>query len=244
MRPLIGVTAAIEQARWRIWEDTAALVPMGYVEAVERAGGRPVLLPPTGLGVAETVASIDGLVCTGGADIDPARYGEEPHPATSGVRPERDRGELALLEAALPLGLPVLGICRGMELLDIACGGRLHQHLPDVVGHGGHQGGIAVYSRHTVRLAPGSRVGGILGPSVTVSSYHHQGVATVGAGLAAVGWAEDDSIEAIEADGPRFLVGVLWHPEQGDDLRLFEALVAAAGAARAGARPGDPATGA
>jgi len=227
-RPVIGVTAGVELARWRGWEATAALVPLTYVEAVERAGGRAVLLPPSEAGVEETVASLDGLLCTGGPDLDPALYGAQAHPETGGVRPERDRGELALLRSALASGVPFLGICRGMELLDVARGGSLHQHLPEVVGHDGHRGGTAAYSRHRVTLARGSRTGEILGSSVTVPSYHHQGVATVGAGLRAVGWADDGSVEAVEAEGPRFALGVLWHPEQGDDPRLFDALVAAA----------------
>jgi putative glutamine amidotransferase len=227
-RPVVGITAGVELASWRAWEAAAAVVPVRYVEAVERAGGRAVLLPPSEEGVEETLASIDGLLCTGGPDLGPALYGAEPHPQTTGVRPERDRGELALLRAALRLGLPVLGICRGMELLDVACGGTLHQHLPEVVGHDRHRGGTAAYSRHPVTLAAGSRTRELLDPSVTVPSYHHQGIATVGTGLRAVGWAEDGSVEAIEADGPGFTLGVLWHPEQGDDPRLFAALVEAA----------------
>ena len=227
-RPVIGVTAAVELARWRVWEAEVVLAPLGYVAAVERAGGRAVLLPPTELGVEETLASVDGLLCSGGPDLDPALYGAQADPETGGVQPERDRGELALLRAALSLGLPVLGVCRGMELLDIVCGGTLHQHLPDVVGHDGHRGGTAAFSRHEVTLADGSRTRELLGPSVTVPSFHHQGVATVGTGLRAVGWAEDGSVEAIEAEGPRFVVGVLWHPEESDDPRLFDALVAAA----------------
>jgi gamma-glutamyl-gamma-aminobutyrate hydrolase PuuD len=232
----------VEAARWRAWEADAVLLPLRYVAAVELAGGRAVLLPPSDLGAEETAASIDGLVCSGGPDLDPALYGARADPRTQGVRPERDRGELALLRAALGRDLPVLGICRGMELLDVARGGTLHQHLPDVVGHGGHRDGTTAYSRHRVTLAGGSLTERILGSTVTVPSYHHQGIATVGSGLAAVGWADDGSVEAVEADGRRFTVGVLWHPEQGDDPRLFQALVAAA-AERCLARLGRTAPG-
>ena len=236
MRPIIGVTAGIEaDARWRVLEEAAALLPASYPRVIARAGGRPVLLPPDEDAADETVAALDGLVLSGGNDLDPALYGAAPHPRTGGVAPERDRAELALLRAALDEGLPVLGICRGAQLIAVAAGGGLHQHLPEVVGHNGHQPAPGRYGYHEVRLGPGSRVEGILGSVAKVASHHHQGIAGVASGLAAVAWAEDGGIEAVEATARgRFLVGVLWHPEHDGDERLFAALVDAAAALRAG----------
>ena len=230
MRPIIGVTAGVEpDVRWSAWREPAALLPASYLRVVARAGGRAALLPPDD-GAEETVAALDGLVVSGGNDIDPALYGAEAHPETGDVRPERDHGELALLRAALDRGLPVLGICRGAELIAVAHGGSLHQHLPEVVGHDGHRPPVpARFGYHDVRLLPGSRVAGILGGTAKVASYHHQGIAAIGNGLDAVAWADDGSIEAVESSGRGgFLVGVLWHPEQDDDERLLAALVEAA----------------
>jgi gamma-glutamyl-gamma-aminobutyrate hydrolase PuuD len=232
--PLIGVTAGVEPGvRWRGWEAAAAVLPASYLRMVARPGGRSVLLPPDDTGAGETVAALDGLVVSGGGDIDPACYGAEAHPETSGVRPERDRAELALLREALARGLPVLGICRGAQLLVVAHGGDLRQHLPEVVGHDGHRPASGSFGWHDVRLAPGSRTASILGGAVKVASYHHQGIAGLGGGLRAVGWAGDGGVEAVEsADGARFVVGVLWHPEHDNDERLFSALVEAARARR------------
>ncbi len=235
VRPIIGLTTYVEQARFGGWDVPAALVPFRYVRAVTRAGGRAVLLPPDDGAVQETAQLLDGLLLIGGSDLDPALYGAEPHQRTAGIRPERDRGELGLLGAALALDVPLLGICRGMQVLNVAFGGTLHQHLPDVVGHEGHRppepGRL---SEHPVDLTVGSRIHRILGSEVTVASYHHQGIATVGVGLCAVGHAPDGTVEAVEAVDPdRFLFGVLWHPEQDpEDSRLFEALVEAAHAHR------------
>ena len=236
MRPIIGVTVGIEgDARWRVWEEAAALLPASYPRVIARAGGRAVLLPPEVDGAEETVAALDGLVLSGGGDLDPALYGQAPHPLTRGVAPERDRGELTLLRAALAEGLPVLGVCRGAQLIVVAAGGSLHQHLPELVGRQGHLPAPGRYGYHEVRLDPASRIGGILGAGAKVASHHHQGIATVGTGIEAVGWAEDGTIEAVEATARgRFLVGVLWHPEEDGDERLFAALVDAAGALRAG----------
>jgi len=226
MRPLIGITTYVEQARWGVWDVPAALVPHAYVRQVEEAGGRPVLLPPSTSDAAEVLDVLDGLLLAGGADVDPARYGESAHPETAGLRPERDSAELGLLDLALARDLPVLGICRGMQLMAVHAGGRLVQHLPETVGHERHRPGLGVYGDHPVRLARGSRAQLLLGDRVTVRSYHHQGVADAGS-LAVTGWADDETIEVVERGDRRFALGVLWHPEVGDDPRLFDALVAA-----------------
>jgi gamma-glutamyl-gamma-aminobutyrate hydrolase PuuD len=236
VKPLIGITAYAQEASWGYWTLPAALIPLSYVRSVEAAGGRPLIIPPAGDAIEETLAAIDGLILSGGADIDPAVYGADPHPETTVVQPQRDDAELALLRAALDRELPVLAICRGMQVLNVIHGGDLHQHLPELVGHDGHRAKPGTFSEHAVRLEPASRIGGLIGPRAEVKSSHHQGLQTVGAGLDVVGWAQDGSIEAIEDPGHRFAVGVLWHPEEGEDKRLFEALVAEARAYRAGRR--------
>jgi putative glutamine amidotransferase len=228
VRPVIGVTASIEPARWGVWELVATLLPHRYVDHLVAAGGRPVLLPPDGGNDAgELIERLDGLVLSGGADIDPARYGADRHPATVGIRPERDASDLALLAAALARRIPVLGICRGMQLMIVSAGGTLHQHLPEVVGHDRHRPEVGTFGEHTVRLQPTSQLARILTERATVRSYHHQGVATTGSANT-TGWADDGSVEAVELPGRPFALGVLWHPEAGDDLRLFAALVDAA----------------
>ena len=226
-RPVIGITSYIEQARWGVWDQRAVVLPLAYVQAVEAAGARAVVLPPSAVGAAEVVARLDGVVFAGGADLDPASYGEAAHPETVGVRPDRDAGELPLLQAALAADLPVLGICRGMQLFAVAHGGTLVQHLPDVVGHDGHRPAPGVYGKHEVRLAPGTLARTVLGERVDVPSYHHQGVGSPGS-LTVTGWADDDSPEVVEDPARRFVIGVLWHPEAGEDPRLFDAFVAAA----------------
>ncbi len=226
MRPLIGITSYVEQARWGVWDAKAALVPYAYVQQVSDAGGRAVVIPPSSE-PAEILRVLDGLLFAGGADIDPVRYGQPAHPETAGLRPDRDEGELELLEAALGQDMPVLGICRGMQLMSIAAGGHLHQHLPELVGHENHRPEPGVYGDHSVRVDPASQLGSILGERVHVRSYHHQGVTDAGK-LAVVGWADDDTVEAVEDPSRAFAIGVLWHPEVGDDPRLFDALVAAA----------------
>jgi len=224
-RPLIGITTYVEPASWGHWRLEAALVPYDYVRAVERAGGRAVLVPPDPEGTEEILDALDGIVFSGGNDLEPGSYGAEAHPSTNGTNPERDRGELALLEEALARDLPVLAICRGFEVLNVARGGDLVQHLPEVVGHEEHRAVVGEFSEHEVRVDPGSQVGEVAGP---VKSHHHQGIGRIGDGLRAVAWAEDGTVEAIEDPGKPFVVGVLWHPEAGEDQRLFERLVEAA----------------
>jgi gamma-glutamyl-gamma-aminobutyrate hydrolase PuuD len=231
-RPLIGITTYVEEASWGHWHVPAALIPWSYVHSVERAGGRALLVPPNEDGLEETLDALDGLVLSGGNDVDPAAYGADPHPATSGIRPERDRGELALLEAALARDMPVLALCRGSQLLNVARGGDLVQHLPEVVGDGRHRETPGVFSEHEVGVEPESRLGRIVGPRADVKSHHHQGFGRVGSGLREVAWADDGTLEAVEDPEARFALGVLWHPEEGEDAALFEALVAEARAYR------------
>ncbi len=232
MRPLIGITSYALEARWAAWKLPAALIPLSYVESVQRAGGRPLIVPPVDGGVEETLDALDGLILSGGADIGPDVYGQDSHPETAMVQPERDRAELALLEAALAREMPVLAICRGMQLLNIVHGGDLHQHLPELVGHERHREVPGTFSLHDVRIASGTKTGEILGEHTGVHSSHHQGLGRIGDDLTVVGWAEDGSIEAIEDPAHRFALGVLWHPEEDEDKRLFEALVAQARAYR------------
>lgn len=227
MAPVIGITSYVEQARWGVWDQPAVVLPLRYVQRVEAAGARAVVLPPTAARDDAVLDRLDAVVFAGGADLGPGLYGEAPHPETTGVRPERDAAELPLMRMALDQDLPLLGICRGMQVLSVVCGGSLVQHLPDAVGHDRHRPAPGVYGQHEVRVAPGSRVHAILGDRVSVPSYHHQGLASSGS-LTVTGWADDGSPEVVEHPDRRFALGVLWHPEAGEDLRLFEALVTAA----------------
>ncbi|MCD0449530.1 gamma-glutamyl-gamma-aminobutyrate hydrolase family protein [Actinocorallia sp. API 0066] len=230
-RPLIGVTTYQEAARWGVWVREAALLPVSYTRSVERAGGVPVLLPPYAEqdAVETLLARLDGLVVAGGPDVDPAKYGAAPHERTGAPDLARDRFESALLRAAVEGGKPFLAICRGLQLLNVVRGGTLVQHLPDTVGHEGHAPVPGRFSRHRVQISPASRTGTILGELADVPTYHHQAVDVLGRGLVAVAWARDQVVEAVEVEGHRFGLGVQWHPEEGDDLRLFEALVAECG---------------
>ena len=227
MRPLIGITCYVERARWGVWDTTAALLPHGYVTHVEDAGALAVILPPRTSEGLDVLDRLDGLVIAGGADVDPGRYGEEPHAETLGMRPDRDAGEFALLAEALRRDVPVLGICRGMQVMAVHAGGRLIQHLPDKVGHPGHRPGPGEYGTHGARFTPGSLAATVLGEALTVNSYHHQAVADAGA-LTVTGWADDGSVEAVEDPTRRFALGVQWHPEATDDNRLFLAFTEAA----------------
>jgi len=238
VKPVIGLSSYAEPARWAAWHAPAALLPLSYTEQVVAAGGVPVLLPPVP-GIAAAVGRLDGLVLTGGGDIDPAAYGAAPHPRTSRVSAERDRAELDLLAAALTAGLPVLGICRGLQLLNTARGGTLHQHLADLgspaegpAGDPAHSLQPGVFGRHPVRVAAGSMLAGILPADrpLAVPTAHHQAIDRLGAGLTATAWSTDGIIEAAEltcGEHHPFVLAVQWHPEEGDDPRLFQALVAA-----------------
>jgi putative glutamine amidotransferase len=224
-RPVIGITTYVTPAKWSWWELEAALVPADYVRAVERAGGRALLVPPSDDGVDETLEALHGLIFSGGSDLDPELYGQEAHAETSGVVRDRDTAELALLEAALERDMPVLAICRGSQVLNVARGGDLVQHLPDVVGDEKHKHTPGTFADHDVSLEDGSRLASVLGERAPVKSHHHQGLGKVGEGLRVVAHAEDGTIEAVEDPTRRFALGVLWHPEAGEDARLFEALV-------------------
>lgn len=224
-RPVIGITTYVTPAKWSYWELEAALVPADYVRAVERAGGRALLVPPSDDGVDETLEAVDGLIFSGGSDLDPELYGQEAHAETFGVVRNRDTAELALLEAALERDMPVLAICRGSQVLNVALGGDLVQHLPDVVGDEKHKHTPGTFADHDVAVEDGSRLASMLGERAPVKSHHHQGFGKLGEGLRVVAHAEDGTIEAVEDPTHRFALGVLWHPEAGEDARLFEELV-------------------
>jgi len=232
MKPVIGITSYAEEVTWGAWVATAALVPISYVHAIERAGGRPLVVPPSEDSIEETLAVLDGIVFSGGSDVDPAQYGDEAHPETDEPREVRDRAEMALLTAALERDMPVLAVCRGSQVLNVARGGDLVQHLPEVVGDERHKHTPGVFADHDVRVEPESRLGGLLGERAPVKSHHHQGYGRVGEGLREVAWADDGTVEALEDPSKRFAVGVLWHPEAGEDRALFEALVEQARAYR------------
>ncbi len=233
MRPVIGITTYAQEATWGVWRLPAALVPLDYVDAVERAGGRPVLVPPSEDGVDETLDALDGVVFSGGADVDPALYGAEAHPETDTPQARRDAAELALLAAALERDLPTLAICRGFQLLNVARGGDLVQHLPETVGHQEHRRVPGQFAEHPVEVREGTRLAAIVGARGKVTSHHHQGVGRLGDGLVESAWAADGTLEGIEDTSRRFVLGVQWHPEMGEDQALFETLVDEARAYRA-----------
>lgn len=223
---MIGISSYLETASWGVWERPAALIPQSYVDCVVQAGGVPVLLPPQALGAPELLELIDGLLLAGGPDIDPARYGAPAHPRTGAPHGARDSWEFDLVRTALERDVPVLGVCRGMQLLNVALGGELVQHLPDVLGDQSHQIAPAVFTARPVRIRASSRLAGILGGEAQVQCYHHQAVSRLGEGLLPSAWSADECVEAVELPDRRFAVGVQWHPEQDDsDLRLFEAFV-------------------
>lgn len=226
--PVIGLSSYVETASWGRWTQPANLLPDNYVEKLTEAAARPVVLPPVP-GVETVLDRLDGLVLVGGSDLDPASYGAEPHPATDPPRAFRDTAELALARRALDTGLPLLGICRGLQVLNVLLGGTLHQHVPDLVGHENHSPTPGHFGAHPVRVEPGSRLAKLLDRTeLTVPTHHHQSVDRLGDGLTPVAWAEDGVVEAAEHAAHPFAVAVQWHPEAGDDLSLFRALVAAA----------------
>lgn len=231
--PLIGITTYLEHSTFGIWETEAAVLHRAYVESVRAVGGNAVLLPPIGDWRAETVDWLDGLVLSGGADIDPARYGQVPHPTTGTPQPVRDTGEFALTLAALEVDLPLLAVCRGMQVLNVVLGGTLHQHTPERTGTNDHQPEVAMYGKTEVAMKPGSRLEAILGKRVQVACHHHQSLDRIGAGIAVTATAADGTVEGVELPAARFAVGVQSHPEQNaDDTRLFAALADAARARR------------
>jgi putative glutamine amidotransferase len=234
--PLIGLTTYRETAQWGVWHQRADLLPSQYAAAVTSTGGIPVLLPPVEVpGAANIVVGrLDGLVIAGGADVEPQRYDAEPHPATTAWRPDRDAWELALLDAADARTLPVLGVCRGMQVMAVHAGGRLEQHTPDVVGHEEHSPGDDRFGTVPVATSPGSRLAALVGSELAVSCHHHQSVADH-PGFVASAHAADGTVEAMEGPGSRFYVGVQWHPETAEDVGLLTGLVRAA-AAYAGVR--------
>jgi putative glutamine amidotransferase len=240
--PIIGLTTYREDAAWGVWRQRADLLPTQYATAVEATGGIPLLLPPVstgsttgGPGLADAVvARIDGLVISGGADVDPGRYADAAHPRTAGWRPDRDAWEVALLDAAEAIGLPVLGVCRGMQVMAVHAGGALEQHVPDLVGHERHSPGGDAFGEVEVVTRTGTRVAGLVGDRLTVNCHHHQSVRSH-PGYDAVAHAVDGTLEAMEAAGDRFCVGVQWHPETAADVGLLAGLVRAA-AAYAGTR--------
>ncbi|MGZ4357427.1 MAG: gamma-glutamyl-gamma-aminobutyrate hydrolase family protein [Gaiellaceae bacterium] len=230
---MIGITTYVTPAKWSYWDTEAALIPADYVYAVERAGGRALLVPPSEDGLEETLQALDGLLFSGGSDLDPGLYDQEPHEETFGIHEARDRAELALLEAALECDMPVLAICRGSQVLNVARGGDLVQHLPEVVGDEKHKHTPGTFADHDVTLEEGTRLGSLLGDHAPVKSHHHQGIGRIGQGLRVAAHAEDGTVEAVEDPDRRFAVGVLWHPEAGEDARLFEELVREAAEYRA-----------
>lgn len=238
-RPAIGICTVLERARWSYWDQEAMLLPRSYIDAIQRAGGLALMIPPDPALTPEpgdALDRLDGLILAGGADIDPGLYGEARHPRTGSTYPERDASEVALVRGALEHDLPVLGICRGMQMLDVALGGTLHQHLPDVLRHDHHRRHLGTFddADHDVRLEPGSLAARAAGEELhSTKSHHHQGVDRLGEGLVVTGWSTLDELpEAIEHPDRRFALGVQWHPEVDVRSRLVAALVEEARAAR------------
>jgi putative glutamine amidotransferase len=245
-RPVIGLCTALERARWSVWDQQAFLLPRSYIDAVQRAGGVALMLPPDEDAIDDPDALLDlldGLILAGGADIDPDAYGSERHAETLGTVPERDTFEITLTKRAFERDLPVLGICRGMQLMNVARGGTLLQHLPESHGHHEHRRNPGSFdgADHDVRLQDGSLAARAAGEITHgTKSHHHQGVDRLGEGFEVTGWSTLDELpEAIELPGSRFALGVQWHPEADETSHLIEALVAEAAAAPS-AVPGPP----
>jgi putative glutamine amidotransferase len=241
-RPIIGICAALERVRWGAWNEVVAMTPQSYVRAVQAAGGLGVLLPPDDAAAEQPdglLDRLDALILAGGTDIDPAAYGARPHPEVDQTEPERDRFELALAHRALERDLPLLAICRGMQMLNVARGGTLVQHVPDVVGHEEHRHTPGQFADHDVELEPGSLAARAAATErFAVKSHHHQGVDELGEGLEVTAWSAGDGLaEAVEDRSARFVLGVLWHPEEDESSRLIAALVDEARVAEPRVRP-------
>jgi putative glutamine amidotransferase len=257
-RPVIGICSATERARWSVWDQEALITPRGYVDAVQRAGGQAILLPPDERAETEPDAwldLIDGLILAGGTDVDPAAYAADRHTETTHTTPRRDDFELALARRALQRELPLLGICRGMQLMNVACGGTLLQHLPESHGHHEHRRTPGTFdgADHDVRLAEGSLAARAAGEVVhSTKSHHHQGIDRVGDGLQVTGWSTLDELpEAVETAGGGYALGVQWHPEADEASPLIASLVREAarahglrGSSGGGASAGQAAAGA
>lgn len=229
---MIGLTTYLQPAQSGVWDVQASFLPAQYLDGVTRSGGIALLLPPQGAGqtvVDAVLDRVDGLVLTGGIDVDPLRYGATPHPATDPPQPVRDEWEIALAFGAIERQLPVLGICRGAQVLNVALGGSLHQHVPELVGHESHRFGQAIFTANHVTTEAGSRLASIVGATVPGQCYHHQSVDRLGRGVVVSARDAEGIVEGIEVPHHRFAVGVQWHPEESlDDLRLFAALIGAA----------------
>jgi putative glutamine amidotransferase len=230
-RPLIGVCAAVERAHFGVWKDEpTVLLPLSYARAIHGAGGMVAMLPPdrrASEDPGELLDRLDALVLGGGTDIDPEIHGAEAHPETYGANPDRDRFEIALALGALERGIPVLGVCRGMQVLNVACGGTLDQHIPERLGHDLHRPTPGSWVEHGVRIEPGSLAATAAGTEqLTVKSHHHQGLDRIAENLTASAWATDDeTVEAIESPVEEFVLGVLWHPEEDPEDRVIPSLV-------------------
>ena len=231
--PVIGLTTYLEQARQGVWDVKAAFLPQQYFDAVTASGGIAVLLPPqpaSADAAAAVLDGLDGLILTGGLDVEPELYGAQRHPLTDPARPDRDAWELALFEGAQERRMPVLAICRGLQLVNVARGGTLHQHLPDALGTERYRIGGGVFASNTVEVESGTALAGMLGAGeFDVHSYHHQGIDRLGDGLVPTARTDDGLVQAVESAGDGYLVGVQWHPEENSaDRRLFAGLVAEA----------------
>jgi putative glutamine amidotransferase len=239
-RPIIGITGELEAARWRNWIREAVVSPVSYTRAVERAGGAPVILPPVpSSSVASLIARIDALVVAGGRDIDPSLYNQAPHDQSDVPDHRRDRFEILMIRAAIDADLPFLAISRGMQVLNVARGGTLTQHLPDRLGSESHKPDPVKMTTHDVQISAASNLGRVLGATAQVPAAHHQAIDRIGSGLLTVAWTPDQVVEAVELQGHKFGIGVQWRPEEGDDTRIFEALVAAAKPAPAATPPAE-----
>jgi putative glutamine amidotransferase len=239
-RPAIGICSQIVDASWGVWTQPASLVPQGYIDAIQRAGGLAVMIPPDAELIEnpdEMLERVDALILSGGHDVDPACYGADPHPATKGLVPARDRSEIALVTRAVELDMPVLGICRGMQVMNVAFGGTLRQHIPEELGHEEHRRipGSFAGSDHDVRLLDGSLAALAAGEELHgTKSHHHQAVGEIGEGFDVTGFSTLDELpEAIEMPSRRFVLGVQWHPEADVGSRLIGTLVERAGDYRA-----------